>query len=264
MRERRGVSEGDGIPSFPPPALPLVRSSAPTIVSGLPRSGTSLVMQILEAAGLPLARDDARPPDADNPRGYHELAAVKRLRRDAGFLEDCRGRAVKIVAPLVVDVSPRLVGRVLYVERDLDEVLASQRAMLGRSGSTPRSDDASTDTSTDTSDQAALRRAFEAALEKTRAWLEREVAAPVLFLDHRRLVEAPRASAEAILSFLERTADPAPSPVEPAGHAARDVHLSPERARLVAAMAAVVDPALHRQRTDPRRQAPAPDPGPRR
>jgi hypothetical protein len=239
------MSERDRVSSLAPPALPLARSSAATIVSGLPRSGTSLVMQLLEAAGLPLARDDARPPDADNPRGYHELAAVKRLRTDAGFLENCRGRVVKIVAPLVVDVPPRLVGRVVFGERDLDEVLASQRAMLERSRATRRPDDAS--------DEAALRRAFESALEKTRAWLARKVASQVLILDHRRLVEAPRASAEAILAFLERTADPAALPVDAAGQVDLDVRRADERARLAAAMAAVVEPALHRRRTDPRR-----------
>jgi hypothetical protein len=210
-------------------ASPFALADRATIVSGLPRSGTSLLMQILEAAGLLLARDDARPPDPDNPRGYHELAAVKRLRRDAGFLVACRGRVVKIVAPLLMDVPVASIGRVLFVERDLDEVLASQRTMLARRGE-----------ALGPTDEAALRRAFPASLDATRAWLARSGAPPVLFVEHRRLIEAPGESVARIAQFLERTAGGASAAADAAPPAVRE--------RCVRAMAAVVDAALHRQR----------------
>ena len=97
----------------------------PTIVvSGLPRSGTSLVMQMLAAAGLPVFGDDARPPDADNPRGYFEHAAVRRLAEDPSVLAAAEGRVVKVVAPLVRALPEGGRYRVIFVERAIDEVVA--------------------------------------------------------------------------------------------------------------------------------------------
>ena len=103
-----------------------------TIVSGLPRSGTSMMTQMLEAAGFEIASDGRRVADPDNPRGYYELDAVKRLRQDTSCLAAAVGRAVKIVALLLPALSRDYDYRVIFVERELDEVLASQRAMLDR------------------------------------------------------------------------------------------------------------------------------------
>src|SRR5512134_4034770 len=108
-----------------------------TVVTGLPRAGTSLVMQMLVAGGVPILVDGARPADADNPRGYLEFAPVKRLREDASWLPRARGRAVKVVVPLVCDLPPSERYRVLLVERDVREVLASQRTMLAGRGHAP-------------------------------------------------------------------------------------------------------------------------------
>lgn len=205
---------------------PLAAPERITVVSGLPRAGTSLLMQLLEAAGLELARDDARAPDADNPRGYAELAAVKGIRRDASFLAGCRGRVVKIVAPLLTALPAVHAYRAVFVERDLAEVIASQRTMLQRTGHAAPPEG-----------EPALVRAFEATLARTRAWLAARPAIDVLFIDHRRLIEAPRPTVELLADFLRRTsADPARSESE----AARQARL--------AAMGAVIDPALYRQR----------------
>ena len=113
---------------------PVDRSETITVVSGLPRSGTSLMMQMLQAGGLPALVDDARPADADNPRGYFEFAPAKGLRRDASWLPQAKGKAVKIVAQLLPCLAPQLNYRVILMERDLDEVLASQRTLLQRQG----------------------------------------------------------------------------------------------------------------------------------
>ena len=105
-----------------------------TVVSGLPRSGTSLLMQMLAAGGLPVQSDDERPPDRHNPRGYLEYAPVKRLRDDASFLGGAVGRVVKVVVPLVCALPVRLPNgvaldyRVVLVTRDPREVVASQDA----------------------------------------------------------------------------------------------------------------------------------------
>jgi hypothetical protein len=112
-----------------------------TVVSGLPRSGTSLMMQALAAGGLPPLTDSQRAPDESNPRGYLELEAVKRLKTDRSWLPAARGRAVKIIHLLLPDLAAAAAGgeyefRVVLMRRPIEEVIASQRAMLARQGRT--------------------------------------------------------------------------------------------------------------------------------
>lgn len=219
-----------------------------TLVSGLPRAGTSLLMQVLAAAGLPIARDEARPPDPDNPRGYFELAAVKAIRRDTGFLAACRGRVVKIVAPLLLELPIDRAYRVLFVERDLGEILASQRTMLLRTGRP----------SPTVAEERALERAYRASLERARAWLAAAPDAPALFVSHAALLASPLGGVERIAAFLERTRADAPGPASDGPGAASDpgAEIGPEaaaaravqRRSAVAAMVAGVDPALYRSR----------------
>ena len=121
------------IPSILHPAAPI------TVVSGLPRSGTSLMMQMLTAGGLPALTDARRTPDDSNPRGYLELEAVKRLKTDRSWLPQARGRAVKVIHLLLpdltaMDVEAGLEFRVIMMRRPVEEVVASQRAMLARQG----------------------------------------------------------------------------------------------------------------------------------
>jgi hypothetical protein len=97
------------------------------VVSGLPRSGTSVMMQMLTAGGIPVATDKCRRADADNPCGYFELEAVKAIARDASFLDGCRGKAVKIIHALLPHIKVDREYRVVFMRRHLDEVLASQR-----------------------------------------------------------------------------------------------------------------------------------------
>jgi len=110
------------------------------VVSGLPRSGTSMAMKMLEAGGLEITTDAVREADEDNPRGYFEDERVKDLARteDRSWLAASRGRAVKVISFLLKDLPPNLNYRVILMRRDLGEVLASQRKMLERRG---KSDD---------------------------------------------------------------------------------------------------------------------------
>ena len=108
------------------------------VVSGLPRSGTSMAMKMLEAGGLKITTDGEREADADNPRGYYEDERVKDLARndDKSWLRASRGRAVKVISFLLKDLPPNLNYKVIFMRRDLSEVLASQRKMLDRRGET--------------------------------------------------------------------------------------------------------------------------------
>ena len=100
------------------------------VITGLPRSGTSLMMQIIDKAAVPVLSDGKREKDISNPEGYFELEAVKGIVQDNSFLNDANGKAVKIVAPLPIYMNPSLNYRVIFMRRDMDEILRSQEKML--------------------------------------------------------------------------------------------------------------------------------------
>lgn len=106
------------------------------VVSGLPRSGTSLMMQMLDAAGIPIVTDKERGADESNPKGYYEDERVKKLpgEKDRSWLKEHQGQAIKIVAPLLGFVPPVIPTKVIFMERDPNEVITSQRTMLERDG----------------------------------------------------------------------------------------------------------------------------------
>ncbi len=113
-----------------------------TIVSGLPRSGTSLMMKMLETGGMEVLVDNVRTADIDNPRGYYEFEPVKQTKNDASWVAPALGKAVKMVYLLLLDLPSEYEYRVVFMRRNLDEVLASQKAMLERLGKTSPLDDA--------------------------------------------------------------------------------------------------------------------------
>ncbi len=106
------------------------------VVSGLPRSGTSMIMKMLQAGGLPVVTDGLRTADEDNPKGYYEVERVKDLAREAdkSWLGGARGKAVKVISYLLKSLPPTFNYKVVFIRRDLKEVLASQRKMLARRG----------------------------------------------------------------------------------------------------------------------------------
>ena len=104
------------------------------VVSGLPRSGTSLMMQMLQAGGMPLLIDDLRPADTDNPNGYWEYEPVKRLQQDNSWIPQAEGKAVKVVSALLQYLPPQHTYKIIFMQRPMQEVLASQTVMLERRG----------------------------------------------------------------------------------------------------------------------------------
>src|SRR5579863_8288172 len=96
-----------------------------TIVSGLPRSGTSLMMQMLAAGGMPVLSDGERQPDSDNPRGYFEWELIKLLPQQPGCIAEAEGKAVKIISQLLFALPPGREYRVIFMQRPLAEVFAS-------------------------------------------------------------------------------------------------------------------------------------------
>ena len=135
-----------------------------TVIAGLPRSGTSMVMKMLSDAGLPVLSDGVREADADNPRRYFEYEATKRLGRDASWLEHAVGKGVKIVIQLLPHLPSAYRYRIIVIERDLHEVLESQRTMLARHGATGAR-----------LPPEQLSRAFELQVGAVKAWLAQQV-----------------------------------------------------------------------------------------
>ncbi len=164
------------------------------IVSGLPRSGTSLMMQMLDQGGVPVVTDHVRTADTDNPRGYYEYEQVKAIKRDTSWLPATRGKAFKMVSQLLYDLPPAETYRVIFMERDLDEVLLSQEKMLTRLGRTP-------------APRAQMRGAFALHLERLYDWLARQTNMTVVRVRYRDLVESPREQVEQIRVFLGGAVD---------------------------------------------------------
>jgi len=101
-----------------------------TVISGLPRSGTSLMMQMLAGAGMAALTDNQRAADTDNPRGYYELESVRKLQEDAAWLAGAQGKVVKVVSPLLAYLPDSYDYDIIFMRRDLGEIIASQARMI--------------------------------------------------------------------------------------------------------------------------------------
>jgi len=150
-----------------------------------------MLMRVLSFGGLPVLSDTVRRANVDNPLGYFEYDKAKRLREDRSWLAGARGRVVKIVAQLVPCLPPDYGYKIIFIERDLGEVLASQRTMLDRSG---RKGAALSD------DQ--LQTAFRAQLSSVKAWLRDHANARTLFVRYSEILSEPAAGAARIDEFL--------------------------------------------------------------
>lgn len=184
------------------------------VVTGLPRSGTSALMQMLEAGGVDILSDGVREADEDNPRGYFEFEPVKNLMSDSNWLFEGRGKAVKIVAPLVTALPPGLACRVILSERDLEEVLDSQERMLQHRGQ-------HLDMAPER--RRILKEEYARTLARVKSMLAGRPDTQLLVIDHGNLISHPQDTARKVNQFLGGK-------------------LKVEK------MAAAIDPALHRNR----------------
>jgi len=183
-----------------------------TIVSGLPRSGTSLLMKMLEAGGLPPLTDKIREADEDNLKGYFELEKVKKLSEDASWIDQAEGKALKVISMLLYDLPADRDYKVAFMERKMAEILASQAAMLARRG----------ESGGGLSDEEMARH-YGNHLAKLARWLEEQSHLQVMRCRYNEMVADPRAGAEKVAEFLGLDLD-------------------------VDTMASAVDPSLYRQR----------------
>ena len=163
-----------------------------TIVSGLPRSGTSLMMKMLEAGGIEPVTDNIRGADLDNPKGYYEFEKVKTIVEDSSWLPGTRGKTFKMVSILLRNLPPNQRFKLIFMRREMGEILASQSKMLEHMGkaSGPRNEQ-----------MAAL---FTNHLAKIETWVAQRPEIEVLYVSHNDLVQNPSAVVERIKTFLNR------------------------------------------------------------
>jgi len=193
------------------------------VVSGLPRSGTSMMMKMLEAAGLPIMTDAVRQADEDNPKGYFEYERVKDLEKeqDKAWVREARGKVLKVISFLLKDLPPDNFYRVVFVRRDVDEVVASQNKMIRNRGEENRVED------------EEAKRLFQRHLLQVKMLVSRSPNFEMLEVDHQEAIRDARAVAEKVNAFLGGGFD-------------------------VARMAAAVDRTLYRNRKEDLAEARAP------
>jgi len=164
------------------------------IVSGLPRSGTSMTMKMLEAGGMEVLTDNIRMADEDNPRGYYEFERVKRIEHDQSWLEDAQGKAVKMVAALLKHLPQGYIYKVIFMRRQMEEILDSQRQMLIRRGDP-----------TDAVSDERMAELFRQHLKRVEAWIDEQPNVEVIYVGYNEVLENPAREAEKINQFLGHT-----------------------------------------------------------
>jgi hypothetical protein len=162
------------------------------VVSGLPRSGTSMMMKMLEAGGLPILTDNLRTPDANNPNGYYEFERVKQLPEgDYGWLPEATGKVVKIVTGLIMHLPAEYKYKVIFMQRAMKEVLSSQKKMLGRLG---KEDDRVED--------EKMRKIYQEHLKQVNAWIAKQPNIEVLYVNYNTMLSDPLESLKKVNEFL--------------------------------------------------------------
>ena len=168
-----------------------------TIVSGLPRSGTSMMMMMLQAGGMDVLTDNIRRADEDNPKGYYEFERVKEIEHDKSWLPLAEGKVVKMISALLAYLPDDHEYKVIFMRRKMGEILASQRKMLIRRGEDP--DAVSDEKIADVSRKH---------LQQVEKWLSDQSNIDVLYVRYNDVLAEPRVQTERISRFLDERVDP--------------------------------------------------------
>jgi hypothetical protein len=183
-----------------------------TIVSGLPRSGTSMMMKMLEAGGMEVVVDHIRQADDDNPNGYYEFEKAKKIKEDASFLDDSHGKVFKMVSMLLYDLPKDKTYKIIFMRRNIEEILASQEIMLQRSGKNAEEDDDTT-----------MGNIFEKHINEITKWIAEQPNINITYVNYNDVMRHQLATVQHVNQFLENKLD-------------------------VQKMVEVVDPTLYRNR----------------
>jgi len=163
------------------------------IVSGLPRSGTSMLMKMLEAGGLEILTDEIRKADLDNPKGYYEFERIKKLETDKAWLPQAKGKVVKAVSMLLKHLPLNYHYKIIFSQRNIQEILSSQKQMLIRRGEP-----------TDKISDKELAGIYEKHLHQVMEWLSRQKDFEVLYVNYNNILTDPNRYSKEINKFLDR------------------------------------------------------------
>jgi hypothetical protein len=165
-----------------------------TVVSGLPRSGTSMMMKVLEAGGMEVFTDNLRVADEDNPKGYFELEQVKALKDgDDSWVKDATGKVVKVISSLLEYLPSTYKYKIVFMRRAIPEILASQKQMLIRRGEPSEGDD------------QKMAEMFQEHLKRVRVWLANQSNMEILYVDYNALMADPDPEIKSVAEFLGLT-----------------------------------------------------------
>jgi hypothetical protein len=166
------------------------------VVSGLPRSGTSMMMKMLAEGGVPILTDEIRNADEDNPNGYYEFEPVKQLADgQIKWLASANGKAVKIISALLEYLPGDYQYKVIFMERAISEILASQQKMLSRRNEKSAIDDID------------MQKQFEQHLAASKYWLARQPNIDVLYIEYNKMIANPDEYCAQITEFLDVPVD---------------------------------------------------------
>ncbi len=162
-----------------------------TIVSGLPRSGTSMMMKILEAGGMEVVTDNIRKTDEDNIYGYYEYERVKKIKENNIWLKETRGKVLKIVSKLLYELPSNENYKIIFIKRKMNEILASQRKMLERMGK-----------STGGTSDGEMEMLFNKHLSKIAKYIEEKKYIDVIYINYNDFVKSPNVQIKTLNRFL--------------------------------------------------------------
>lgn len=188
------------------------RNDLVTIVSGLPRSGTSMMMSMLKAGGIPPLSDGIRTADEDNPKGYYEFERAKKIKEDTAWLDDAKGKVVKVISQLLLSLPETHRYKIILMQREMKEILASQKQMLIRRGTDNRD-----------VDDKQMGSLLGKHVEQVLGWMEKHDNIDCLCVNYNDVLKNAAPNIDRINQFLGGDLD-------------------------TAAMTAVVDRSLYRQR----------------
>ncbi|MEH6534804.1 MAG: alkaline phosphatase family protein [Psychroserpens sp.] len=157
------------------------------IVSGLPRSGTSLMMQMLDKGGLEALTDSNRQADESNPRGYLEYDPVMALHKDNSWLDKAQNKSLKVVAPLLKFLDPKFRYKVIFMNRDLNEVVKSQQKMIGRDVETF---------------PVKLFETYKKHLKQVEDWKDKEPSVELIYVDYKDALNDTNTAVKKVISFI--------------------------------------------------------------
>jgi hypothetical protein len=166
------------------------------IVSGLPRCGTSMMMQMLEAGGISPMTDHIRKADEDNPKGYYEFEKVKNIKEDASWLERCYGKAFKMVSALLYYLPNDKRYKVIFMKREMAEMLASQNKMLQIKGQ-----------ESDTVSDGDMSKKLYKHLHNIEEWLANQNNIDVIYINYNDVIKKPYENAKLVSQFVNGRLD---------------------------------------------------------